>query len=409
MNRGKAAIWLGAIGLVAGLCASCAPEPPPLQSKEKPGDAPVAVLKATGLQGRIEETLKLIRSYEVRPAHGFWTVFHLILGLGPKAAELIDDKNQRINALDYVCSAQASTMRGLAFAPTAFGVDVVTNNPLAGEMHFSQGHQDQFIAEMTQWGLSPDRTFVVPSKDHKENRTYHFKDFINHCKMRASLQQQPPQELSWAIVVIPYYYGTAASWVNEQGEKLTVEKLVQAEVRASVNEAACGGTHRLFGLAWAYHLHLRGGGRTEGVWKEVADHLQKYKEETKKLRNPDGSFSTAFYRGRENDPDLGKRINTTGHMLEWLSLAMTEEEVRQEWMQEAANALMKVIFEGQGRPVPGGGLYHAAHGLLLYYARLYDGRRLGPMEPVIPLPSDGMPWRSARMPELTLPGVFSLR
>jgi len=405
MSRAKTGLWLGAVAVVAALCASCAPEPPPPAKQEvkAQGDDIKITLPATGLQGRIDATLKLIRQYTVRPSDGFWTVFHAILGLGPKTVELVvDDKTgARMNALDYIGSGRE--MRGLDFVATPNGVDVLSNR----EMHFSQGHQDQFIAEMTQWGLSPDREFFVRDKDGNGGKKYPFRDFINECKMRARVGKG--QELSWAIVVIPYYFGTDASWTNAHGEKLHLEDLVREEVEASVTQAACGGTHRLFGLAWAYHLHLRRGGKTEGVWKQVADKLEEYKALTKKLRNPDGSFSTRFYEGKEDDPHVGKRINTTGHMLEWLSLAMTEDELRAGWVQDAVNALTEMIFKSQNVPVPGGGLYHAAHGLLLYYARVYDGTRLGTMQPVIPLPSDQPPWRSPGSPGLELPGVFSLR
>jgi hypothetical protein len=408
MSRAKTGLWLGAVLGVAGLCASCAPEAPPSPAKEKQEPAVKIgppVIPSGGLEVRVKAAVDLVRQYKVRPSDGFWTVFHAILGLGPRTVELVvDDKTgERVNALEYIGAGRE--MRGLDFEATPNGVDVISNR----EMHFSQGHQDQFIAEMTQWGLSPDTKFFVKNGDGKGGKEYRFRDFINECKMRARVGKG--QELSWAIVVIPYYFGTDVAWTNAHGEKLRLEDLVDEEVKASIPQAACGGTHRLFGLAWAYHLHLRRGGKTEGVWKKVADRLDEYKALTKKLRNPDGSFSARFYEGREDGshPPPGQRINTTGHMLEWLSLAMTEKELRAGWVQEAANALTKMIFESQNVPVPGGGLYHAAHGLLLYYARLYDSKQLGTMEPVIPLPSDGPPWRSPGAHRLELPGVFSLR
>src|SRR5262249_50819970 len=139
--------------------------------------------------------------------------------------------------------------------------------------------------------------------------------------------------------------GTRDSWVNGHGEKLHFEDLMEEEVQAEVENAACGGTHRLFGLTWAYHLHLRGGGKTEGVWKAVAQKLEGYKAKGNALRSRrDGSFSTNFFVGEQDLPDTGKRINTTGHTLEWLALAMTEEELRAPWVEDAANALTTMIF-----------------------------------------------------------------
>jgi hypothetical protein len=269
-------------------------------------------------------------------------------------------------------------------------VDVINGTAPDGTLFLSQGHQDQFIAEMVQWGLPKETKFRVGGKD------YTFADFINHCKMRASVKAKPPQELSWAVVVIGTHYGTNASWVNADGDKVHFEDLVNEEVNAPVNDAACGGTHRLFGLTWAYHLHLQKGGKTEGVWKKVADKLEIHKLLAKKFRNGDGTFSTGFFKGPENMPDEGKRINTTGHILEWLALAMTEEELRAPWVQDAANALTALIFNTAERGMDGASLYHAVHGLLIYYDRLYDGSQLGTMRPVVPLPSDGPPWKRPR-------------
>ena len=49
-------------------------------------------------------------------------------------------------------------------------------------------------------------------------------------------------------------------------------------------------------------------------------------------------------------------------------------------------ALALLILEEQGSPIEGGSLYHAAHGLLLYYARIYGRTELVPPELLIPRP-----------------------
>ena len=148
-----------------------------------------------------------------------------------------------------------------------------------------------------------------------------------------------------------------------------------------MTEAACGGTHRLFGLTWAYHLHLKRGGKKEGVWKDTADKLQFYKERAHSLQNPDGSFSTDYFKGPAKKADPQLRIGTTGHTVEWLSLAMTDEELKSRWMQEAVHALAMMILNMGDQSVESGSLYHAAHGLHLYYDRMF-----GRPAPYVPLP-----------------------
>jgi hypothetical protein len=174
------------------------------------------------------------------------------------------------------------------------------------------------------------------------------------------------------------------AWTNSAGEKLRFEDLVRYELDASIDEAACGGTHRLFGLSWAYHLHLRKGGKTEGVWQEVAERTAKYRDMARRWQNPDGCFSTEFFRGPGNAADKQLRINTTGHTLEWLALALSDEEVRQPWVQNAASALALTILDLQNSPIEGGSLYHATHGLLLYHARVRGTDLPGLSRPMMP-------------------------
>jgi hypothetical protein len=292
--------------------------------------------------------------------------------LGP-SCELVDpETGGRVNALDYI--AGGGEVRGLRFVPSPDGLDVETRPGT----FVSQGHQDQFVAEMVQWGVSPEKPFTVGGK------VYAFKDFIRFSRARASVKAG--QELEWSLVIIGQHDGTDATWVNAAGETVRFEDLLRHELDAPLDQAACGGTHRLFGLAWVYHLHLQRGGKAEGVWKEVAERLEQYKKKARELQNADGSFSTNFFRGRGNAPDLQLRLSTTGHIFEWLALASTDAELQEPWVREAANALTLQFLEIQRMPMEGGTLYHAVHGLLIYYARVYGPEWLGPNAPHVPLP-----------------------
>ncbi|MBI1832216.1 MAG: hypothetical protein HYR84_12295 [Planctomycetes bacterium] len=216
------------------------------------------------------------------------------------------------------------------------------------------------------------RKFKVAGRD------YTFDDFIRHSTMHASVNQE--QELSWAIVIVAQYFGTHHKWTNSFGEELTCDDLARYELNASIDEAACGGTHRLFGLTWAYHLHRNKGGTNDGVWRDVEKKIADYKRLAKKHQNPDGSLSTEYFRGPGRDPNIELRISTTGHMVEWLALAMTDAELRAPWMQSAVSALSKKILDMGNDSIDGGALYHAAHGLHIYHERVF-----GKPAPFLPL------------------------
>jgi hypothetical protein len=379
MTRTKILFWLPAGAVVLGL--SCAPvdDPPakelpslPAAGTDGPERSATLPMPPSGLKERVEAALAHVHERDVLTTHSFWTVFHCILGTGPDATLLDPLTNRRVNAIEYIRTG--GEVRGLEFIPTPDGLDVRTGPQFVG-----QGHQDQFVAEMAQWGLPADTKFMV------RGREYTFADFVHHTQARARVTAN--QELSWAIVVIGQYVGTDIGWTNAAGEKLRFEDLVRYELDQPIDGAACGGTHRLFGLTWAYHLHLRKGGQTTGVWKDVADKTAHYHEVARKLQNSDGSFSTKYLSGPGNARDAQLRIGTTGHVLEWLALSLSDGELRAPWVQEAASALSLMILDNQGMPIEGGALYHAAHGLHIYHDRVFGpsaGERRGPLIPLPP-------------------------
>jgi hypothetical protein len=155
------------------------------------------------------------------------------------------------------------------------------------------------------------------------------------------------------------------------GEEVTLEDLIRYELDGSVDQAPCGGTHRLFGLTWVYHMHLQQGGKVEGMWKEIADKLAKHRDLAKKYQNGDGSLSTNWFRGPGNASDKNARISTSGHTLEWLALYLSDKEIKEPWVENAASAVALTILDLQDQPIDGGALYHAVHGLQMYSARVY--------------------------------------
>lgn len=351
------------LSILAMLTGGCAPIEPPEEAVASgsetltmPRPAAKAEEAVSGVQQRVVLALRHVRDRDLLTTNGFWTIFHGILGVGPDATLLDPSTRKKVNALDYLC--RGGTLRGMQFLPTAHGLDVQT-----GPISVGQGHQDQFVAEMAQWGMPIDRAFVVGGK------SYTFRDFVRHTQMRARVTAR--QELSWAILILAQYVGTDANWVNEAGEKIQFEDLVRYELQESIEDAACGGTHRLFGLTWAWHLHRSRGGKAEGVWRGVIEKTAKYKKLARKYQNPDGALSTRYMAGPGNDPDVLLRIGTTGHVFEWLALALDEDELRADWMQEAASALALMILDSAGRPLEGGALYHAAHGLHIYHKRVW--------------------------------------
>ena len=112
--------------------------------------------------------------------------------------------------------------------------------------------------------------------------------------------------------------------------------------------------------------------------------VAKYRDLARQYQNPDGTFSTAYFRGWGDAADPQLRVSTTGHTLEWLALALADDELRQPWVRNAAGALADALDRLRNEPIDAGPLYHACHGLLIYRTRVYGEPPAGCSRPLTP-------------------------
>jgi hypothetical protein len=126
----------------------------------------------------------------------------------------------------------------------------------------------------------------------------------------------------------------------------------------------------LFALAYARNSYLKKHGKLQGVWLSADMKVQQYVEAAKALQNPDGSFSTMFFRGRGQGQAFNERIKSSGHILEMLMMALPQSRLREEWVQKGVYALAKDLVQNANQPGDCGPLYHSLHALNLYRLRI---------------------------------------
>jgi len=181
------------------------------------------------------------------------------------------------------------------------------------------------------------------------------------------------QEATWTLMALSTYLPTDAVWTAGDGTEWTLEKLVAMEASADLAESACGGSHRLYGLTVAMNRYLAASGLTpdelSGGWADAETRIQEAIEQARRYQQPDGSFSTSFFERPSTSPDVFARIGSTGHTFEFLAMALETERLQEPWVRRAADALVTLLEQTADVPVECGGLYHAAHGLVLYQAR----------------------------------------
>ena len=85
-----------------------------------------------------------------------------------------------------------------------------------------------------------------------------------------------------------------------------------------------------------------------------------------------GSFSTNWFEGRGNEPNVERKVQTTGHMLEWLLFTVSDTDVKSRRVEKAIDYLMSNIYDNRHLKWPIGPRGHAERALALYHKRLSD-------------------------------------
>ncbi|UUO06588.1 ADP-ribosylation factor-directed GTPase activating protein isoform b [Blastopirellula sp. J2-11] len=229
-----------------------------------------------------------------------------------------------------------------------------------------QGHNDQWLAILSQCDLPPETTIQF------DGHEYTMADFIGQVQL--DLSRNFDREYSWTLISLTAYLPTTASWVDSTGKQWSIPALVQSEVDQGFGSGACGGTHRLIGLSMALNRHTAQDGEMTPEWVAADGRIQEAITKARDYQNPNGSLSSNYFGRPGSSPDLAEDIGTTGHTLEFLSLSLTEDQLREPWVARAAQHMCKVFEQTEGAPLECGALYHAAHGLVLYRQRAFGPR-----------------------------------
>jgi hypothetical protein len=225
-----------------------------------------------------------------------------------------------------------------------------------------QGHAGQLLAMLAQWRVLPETPMKIQGQD------FTVADFIEYEKKSC----EPKTELTFKLIALSYYLESDATWTDDRGRAWSIQKLIQEELAQPIVGAACGGTHRMMGFSYAIRMRQRDGKPLDGQWARAKTFVDDYHEYTFGLQNADGSFSTDWFAGRGDFGDVGRRVETTGHIFEWLAFSLPEAQLTDPRMVKAANYLTETLIQNRSRKIEVGPKGHALHGLNIYLDRTFD-------------------------------------
>ncbi|MGY8769411.1 MAG: hypothetical protein ACKVH8_13415 [Pirellulales bacterium] len=282
-----------------------------------------------------------------------WEVMHALLPYGVDANLQVGSKQRNVNAIGWICWNEPCKGHKLFY----------TENGKLGAKQgpYVQGHHGQFLAMMAQ-------SYVAKSYEIRvDEDRYTIEDLIEFEKLTC----RPKSELTFKLIALSHYLPIDAEWKSDDGEKWNIERLIKEEIEQPVIGVACGGTHRMTGLAFAVNKRKASGKPFTGQWARAKKYVEDYQKYTYRMQNPDGSFSTKWFEGRGADRDAERRIRTTGHLLEWMIYSLPEADLEDPRLVRSVNHLTNLMQHYGTKQWSIGPQGHALHALALYDQKVF--------------------------------------
>jgi hypothetical protein len=306
-----------------------------------------------------EQISRCLRFYYEKPLNtrddSPWSVMHSLLGFGvntPVAVGAPDGR--RANATGWMCWNNACAGRQMLY---------LQNGRIRGrEGPGFQGHPCQFLAVLAQIKLKSDYPMRV------NGQLFRVEDLIEEEKLTCTANA----ELTFKLIALSHYLDSDAVWQNRQGEQWSIPKILKIELAQPINGAACGGAHRLMACSYAVYKRERRGEPLVDQWLRAQTYVRNYHRYVLTLQNRDGSFSSDWFKNRADWGGPDRKLQTTGHILEWLVFSLPEEELQNPRVSRAVAFLANLMIDNRYHEWEVGPRGHALRALALYQQRVFQ-------------------------------------
>jgi len=320
-------------------------------------DAPKEVRKSANPTVKLAwEVRESVRRRSLSADHQTpWQIMNGIEGL--RRDLVIKNDGVKVNALEWIQAGPVYKGESW-FEKTQHGGRA---HPYSAPFCF-EGHINQFLAKLAACRVPLDATFGTP------DGPVTIRDMISHAKMTAN----DKEEVSWTLLALCRYLPSDAKWINAKGEEWNIERLVQVEIGKAVGGPSSpnGGTDGLYALAVARNEYLRSGKPLEGVWLKADEKIQKYIDVAKSQQHSDGTLSSDFFRSSKRKETFDKRLASTGHILQFLMHAVSDEQLKEDGIRRAVEATANDMLVHKKEFVSCDPLYTTTAALTTYLERV---------------------------------------
>jgi len=329
------------------------------QQVTHPGD--LTTINPDDLCKRITKILKQTQDGRelTTKRQGAWQIVHGILAFGEQFT--IMHGSVTVPALNYLL--EGGTLQGWKLRHGEHGITALVEEGST----LGQGHKDQWLGYFSQCG-SRGIPLETPLVVGDTSAT------VDDLLRQAQADLHSGQEATWTLMAFATYLPEDETWEASNGEKWDLARVIKMELDADLHSSACGGSHRLYGLATAVNRyrgrHPEAGETLPEPWKSAENTIANSIDLSRRFQQADGSFSTQFFERPASSVDVFAKLSSSGHIFEFLAVALPADRLREPWVLRAADRLAITLEQTADIDIECGALYHAAHGLLLYRNRL---------------------------------------
>lgn len=335
-----------------------------------------------------------------------WKMFEGIYAFGANFLMVDSVTQERTQALSYIAAGSISGLiKKDAVGPYFAGrVGKSTGEP----------HRNQFLADLISARVDSNTDFVTDTGDTAQileftNRAMQKVDPDTLAASNTLITGLDGNELGWTLIAFSRAQLVLSSWTNEKGRQVYFTDLLQVALDRPIEWGSDEGLNEQIGIAVALYEYKKNrlsealaaydafkkknvGAAGEkpaidtielrGIWKEAQDHVDKVIAILKKNQNFDGTFSKSWHTAKKPSRDLGELLLFTGQALDFLAVALNDNQLKEDWMRKTVTGLSGAIIKNKYRlQDKNWALTRAAHALMFYRFRIMNTGNPFPKSP----------------------------
>ncbi|MDR3182539.1 MAG: hypothetical protein LBT89_06405 [Planctomycetaceae bacterium] len=191
------------------------------------------------------------------------------------------------------------------------------------------------------------------------------------------------QNLSQVLTGLAFYCKVKDQWKNDLGETWNIERMTTEELNRPIDQGSSDVTDWLLGLTSAVKLYEGEHKPIRGSLALAKKQLKTYQDFVLSVQNDQYLWHPKFFLYKGTNPDAYETLYSSGHILRWLLLSLSDKELQSPAVVRSVASLTSVTNRIPANITASAltdrqleSLAVSLHTLSIYYQRVFGGEEL---------------------------------